>query len=136
MYRIGELSKHSQVSKRTIDYYTKIGLLECDRSRNNYRYYHEDALADLKLIEQCQQMNMTLNEIKDRLMVMKSVEVDPAILKKQVEHIRSEMDHLQNELHEVLLAMENLEDDERKRVLKQVSPQASALFQTLTVFSG
>ena len=136
MYRIGELSKQSKVSKRTIDYYTKIGLLDCDRSHNNYRYYHEDALADLKMIEQCQQMNMTLHEIKDRLTVMKSLEVDPSILEKQVDHIRNEMDHLHNELHEVLHAMETLGDDERKRMLKQVSPQALALFQTLMVFSG
>ncbi|WP_262481693.1 MerR family transcriptional regulator [Bacillus sp. CH30_1T] len=136
MYRIGELSKQSQVSKRTIDYYTKIGLLECDRSRNNYRYYHENTLADLKMIEQCQQMKMSLHEIKDRLTVMKSVEVDPSILEKQVGHIRNEMDHLHNELHEVLHAMETLGDEERNQMIKQVSPQALALFQTLMVFSG
>lgn len=124
------------MSKRTIDYYTKIGLLVCDRSQNNYRYYHEDALADLKIIEQCQQMKMSLHEIKDRLTVMKSAKVDPSILEKQVDHIRNEMDHLQYELHEVLHAMETLGDDERKRMLKQASPQALALFQTLMVFSG
>lgn len=113
-----------------------MGLLKCDRSCNNYRYYHEDALADLKMIEKCQQMKMSLHEIKDRLTVMKSVEVDPSILEKQVDHIRNEMDHLHNELHEVLHAMETLGDDERRRMLKQVSPQALALFQTLMVFSG
>ncbi|TMU87461.1 MerR family transcriptional regulator [Bacillus sp. BHET2] len=136
MYRIGELSKRSQVSKRTIDYYTKIGLLNCDRSRNNYRYYHEEAFADLKLIEQCQQMNMSLNEIKDRLILMKSEQVDQSVLEKQVNHIRNEMNHLHKELHEVMQAMDTLGDDDRKRMIKQVSPQALALFQTLIVFSG
>ncbi len=136
MYRIGELSKRSQVSKRTIDYYTKIGLLKCDRSRNNYRYYHEEAFADLKLIEQCQQMNMTLNEIKDRLILMKSEQVDQTVLEKQVNHIRNEMNHLHKELHEVMQAMDTLGDDDRKRMIKQVSPQALALFQALMVFSG
>ncbi|BCB03737.1 MerR family transcriptional regulator [Bacillus sp. KH172YL63] len=136
LYRIGELATCSQVSKRTIDYYTKMGLLTCDRSRNNYRYYQEDALDDLKLIEQCQQMNMTLSEIKDRLVLMKSEKVDQSVLEKQVNHIRNEMNHLHDELHEVLQAMDTLGEDERKRMIKQVSPQALALFQTLMVFSG
>ncbi|MGM0750797.1 MAG: MerR family transcriptional regulator [Bacillota bacterium] len=136
MYRIGELSKLSEVSKRTIDYYTKMGLLKCNRSNNNYRYYHEEALADLKLIEQCQHMNMTLNEIKDRMILLKSKHVDHSVLEKQVNHIRNEMKHLHNELHEVLQAMDTLGDEDRKRMLKQVSPQASALFQALMVFSG
>ncbi|PFA67049.1 MerR family transcriptional regulator [Bacillus sp. AFS015802] len=136
MYRIGELSRLSEVSKRTIDYYTKMGLLKCDRSKNNYRYYHEETLADLKLIEQCQQMNMTLNEIKDRMILLKSKQVDQSVLEKQVKHIRNEMKHLHNELHEVLHALDTLGDEERRRMLKQVSPQALALFQTLMVFSG
>jgi MerR family transcriptional regulator, copper efflux regulator len=136
LYRIGELSKLSEVSKRTIDYYTKMGILKCDRSRNNYRYYHEETLGDLKLIEQCQQMNMSLQEIKDRMILLKSKQVDQSILEKQVNHIRNEMKHLHNELHEVLQAMDTLGDEDRKRMLKQVSPQALALFQTLMVFSG
>ncbi|CAN7394277.1 MerR family transcriptional regulator [Rossellomorea sp. LjRoot5] len=136
MYRIGELSKISEVSKRTIDYYTKMGLLKCDRSLNNYRYYHEESLADLKLIEQCQQMKMTLHEIKDRMILLKSNQVDQSVLEKQVKHIRNEMKHLHNELHEVLQALDTLGDEDRKRMLKQVSPQALALFQTLMVFSG
>ncbi|WGG43568.1 MerR family transcriptional regulator [Rossellomorea sp. DA94] len=136
MYRIGELSKLSEVSKRTIDYYTKMGLLKCGRSHNNYRYYHEEALADLKLIEQCQQMKMTLHEIKDRMILLKSNQVDQSVLEKQVKHIRNEMKHLHNELHEVLQAMDTLGDEDKKRMLKQVSPQALALFQTLMVFSG
>ena len=136
MYRIGELSKLSQVSKRTIDYYTKMGLLHCDRSHNNYRYYHEESLADLKLIEQCQQMKMTLHEIKDRMNLLKSEQVDQSALEKQVKHIRNEMKHLHKELDEVLQAMDALGDDDRRRMLKQVSPQALALFQSLMVFSG
>ena len=113
-----------------------MGLLKCDRSRNNYRYYHEEALADLKLIEQCQQMKMTLHEIKDRMILLKSNQVDQSVLEKQVKHIRNEMKHLHHELHEVLQAMNTLGDEDRNRMLKQVSPQALALFQTLMVFSG
>ncbi len=113
-----------------------MGLLKCDRSNNNYRYYNEETLADLKLIEQCQQMNMTLHEIKDRLILLKSEQVDQSLLENQVKHIRNEMKHLHNELHEVLQAMDTLGDEDRKRMLKQVSPQALALFQTLMVFSG
>lgn len=90
----------------------------------------------MKLIEQCQQMKMTLHEIKDRMILLKSHQIDQSVLEKQVKHIRNEMKHLHNELHEVLQVMDTLGDEDRKRMLKQVSPQALALFQTLMVFSG
>ncbi|MFP3360710.1 hypothetical protein R0K17_25695, partial [Planococcus sp. SIMBA_143] len=70
------------------------------------------------------------------IILLKSKQVDQSVLEKQVKHIRNEMKHLHNELHEVLQAMETLGAEDRKRVLKQVSPQALALFQTLMVFSG
>lgn len=40
--RIGDLAKATGVAKRTIDYYTNLGLLQAERSRTNYRYYGEE----------------------------------------------------------------------------------------------
>ncbi|OPX85950.1 MAG: Mercuric resistance operon regulatory protein [Pelotomaculum sp. PtaB.Bin013] len=55
------------VSKRTVDYYTNLGLLEPVRSARNYRYYTEEALIRLKLIEGLKEKRLTLEEIKERL---------------------------------------------------------------------
>ena len=39
LYKIGELAKIADVSPRTIDYYTKLSLIEPEkRSDTNYRY--------------------------------------------------------------------------------------------------
>ncbi|WP_409251288.1 MerR family transcriptional regulator [Bacillus sp. SCS-153A] len=136
MYKIGELADISKVSKRTIDYYTRIGLLECTRSSSNYRYYDNSALENLKLIEQCQRMHMTLEEIKHRLKLKKSNSIDYHAFEKQVDHIKDEMNHLNGEIKDILQVANELNEEEKKRVLSRISPQAAALLQSLVMFSG
>jgi len=41
-YRIGELANIANVSKRTVDYYTSLGLLHAQRTKSNYRIYDEE----------------------------------------------------------------------------------------------
>lgn len=67
VYKIGELASIANVSKRTIDYYTKLGLLKAERSKSNYRYYDSSALEDLKLIDHYKKLNYSLDMIKERL---------------------------------------------------------------------
>ncbi len=66
-YRIGELAQIAQVTKRTVDYYTNLGLLAPVRSCSNYRYYDEHALKRLQLIVLCKQQRLALSDIKSRL---------------------------------------------------------------------
>ena len=54
----------SLMSKRTIDYYTNLGILKAERSQSNYRYYDETAFETLQFIE-VQKMHMPLCEIKE-----------------------------------------------------------------------
>ncbi|EDL64589.1 transcriptional regulator, putative [Bacillus sp. SG-1] len=136
LYKIGELADISEVSKRTIDYYTRIGLLECTRSSSNYRYYDSSALENLKVIEQCQQMHMTLEEIKQRLTLKKSNMINYQAFEKQVEHIKNEMNHLNGEIKDILQVANALDEEEKKKMLSRVSPQAAALLQSLVMFSG
>ena len=46
--RIGELAAITNVSKRTIDYYTNFGLLKAHRTPSNYRYYEREAIEKIK----------------------------------------------------------------------------------------
>jgi MerR family transcriptional regulator, copper efflux regulator len=134
-YRIGELAKESNLSKRTVDYYTKLGLIECSRSENGYRNYDETTIEKLKIIEQCQQVHMPLVEIKERLTMMVDENVDIQVFEKQVDRVKNEMEHLSSELNEILQIVNSLKDDDKKQVLSRVSPQAMALVQSLLVFS-
>lgn len=66
-YRIGEIAKLAGVSKRTVDYYTNLGLLTPVRSKGNFRYYTPECLVRLKMIKALQEKRLTLEEIKNEL---------------------------------------------------------------------
>lgn len=59
MYRIGEFSKMTDLSIRTLRYYDSIGLLipyEIDRF-TGYRYYTDDNLSEVYLIKLLRSVN-------------------------------------------------------------------------------
>ncbi|MFC3039978.1 MerR family transcriptional regulator [Virgibacillus xinjiangensis] len=136
MLKIGELAALSNVSRRTIDYYTKIGLLECERSESNYRFYPEDAMEDIKFIEQCKQTQMTLEQIKQRIDLMKADQVDEQMIQSRAEWVAHRMEDLQAELEEIHASVEKLEQEEQAKILKTLKPRTSTLIQSLSVFSS
>ena len=67
MYRIGEFSKITNLSIRTLRYYNEIGLLvpeEVDLF-TNYRYYGKKNLYQSKVIAELKNVGFTLEEIRD-----------------------------------------------------------------------
>lgn len=65
-YRIGELANLADLNPRTIDFYTREGLLETlERSGSSqHRYYPISALDRLQLIKQLRGRNMSLAQIR------------------------------------------------------------------------
>lgn len=70
LYKIGEIAGLAGVSKRTIDYYTNLGLLKHARSESNYRYYPEDTLVRLRIIEGMKEKRFTLEEIREQVVLL------------------------------------------------------------------
>ena len=67
MLKIGEFSKLTGVPIRTLRYYDEIDLFkpaEIDLF-TDYRYYKEEQIADLKIINKLKSVGFTLDEIKD-----------------------------------------------------------------------
>ncbi|HVD98756.1 MAG TPA: MerR family transcriptional regulator [Cytophagaceae bacterium] len=69
---IGELSKKTGVSRDTIRFYEKTGLIRSfkkgkSRRENNYREYSEDDLNRLQLILLLKEYGFTLNDIRNIL---------------------------------------------------------------------
>lgn len=63
---IGELSKISTLSRDTIRFYEKSGLLQGGQKReNNYNDYGSDMVERLALIQSLKLLGFTLHEIKD-----------------------------------------------------------------------
>lgn len=60
LFRIGELAKAAGISERTIDYYTKLGLISPEkRTLKNYRLYSSETLSTLERINQLKQEKYT-----------------------------------------------------------------------------
>ena len=64
-YSIGEMSEICNISKKTLRYYDKIGLIASHRQDyNNYRYYTHDSLLIVPVLKYYKQMGFKLDEMR------------------------------------------------------------------------
>ena len=125
LLKIGELAELANVTKRTIDYYTRIGLLKAERSTSNYRYYKKDTVELITQIEKLKCEGLSLQEIANVLNIKQAQyeEVD-------IQVIRSHMQKLEKEVK--LLATELAKDPQTSSAIKKnVLPESVALMQSL-----
>lgn len=113
-YRISELAELAGVTKRTVDYYTNLGLLKPDRSCSNYRYYDTLALNRLKFIVACKKQRLALSDIKDRL----ENQFPSSALPDDIGNLASEIDHMNQNISVILNRFEKLEPEERAQLKK------------------
>ncbi|HBV98206.1 MAG: MerR family transcriptional regulator [Peptococcaceae bacterium BICA1-7] len=137
-YRIGEVAEKAGLSKRTIDYYTNLGLLKSVRSESNYRYYSEEAIIRLKIIENMKSKRYTLEEIREHIAVLdeklgQSVEcsqtggVDRDFLIGQIKQLEEEL-----ALLEPVLA--NVDSGQGSLQVKQKLIQSMTLIHVLIIY--
>ncbi|MCT4480656.1 MerR family transcriptional regulator [Peribacillus frigoritolerans] len=127
--KIGELAEMANVTKRTVDYYTNLGLLKAERSASNYRYYSVGELERLRRIEGYKRENLSLEDIKELL--KKDKEEESAIEEKGLQ-LKNKMDGLNEELQEFISLIEK--DGKSELLLKkQISRESMALIQSLLV---
>ena len=137
MYRIGEVASIANVSKRTIDYYTQLGLLDVTRSESNYRYYSEKAIEQLKLIEQYKKQHLPLEEIKERLQVgiKRDIEKIERLFEK-VDQLTSQMKDLESEILKIRPYLEGLDDQQLKVAMKHLSNQGMSFVNVMMILLG
>ncbi|MEV5113970.1 MerR family transcriptional regulator [Peribacillus frigoritolerans] len=123
------MAKMANVTKRTVDYYTNLGLLKAERSASNYRYYSVGELERLRRIEGYKRENLSLEDIKEIL--KKDKEAASAIEAKGLQ-LKNKMDGLNEELQEFISLIEK--DGKSELLLKkQISRESMALIQSLLV---
>lgn len=99
-FRIGELAEHCGLSRRTIDYYTQLGLLSpVARTSGNYRLYAADAPARIAQIRALQARRLSLTEITARL--SQEGNGHDGDLVEHFQHVACELDRLHGELAEI-----------------------------------
>ncbi|MDR4994040.1 MerR family transcriptional regulator [Bacillus altitudinis] len=126
-YRIGELAQIAQVTKRTVDYYTNLGLLAPVRSCSNYRYYDEHALKRLQLIVLCKQQRLALSDIKSRLdeqFPSQKEDLDELV------HLTSDIDRMNEHMNRILVRCKQLQPEQREKLKKQLTPEKMTAVQS------
>ncbi|MBM7714681.1 DNA-binding transcriptional MerR regulator [Bacillus thermophilus] len=122
--RIGELADKTNVTKRTIDYYTNLGLLKAERSASNYRYYDPSSIERIEFIEKRKQDGMSLDDIKKEIIAKYSEEVD-------VLELRLKIKGLEKEVSEILAQLEKTDKKKYDDIKKKISHESLSLIQTL-----
>ncbi|KEK24613.1 MerR family transcriptional regulator [Bacillus gaemokensis] len=99
MYSIGEISKETNVTTRTLRYYDEVGLLKPSYiADSGYRYYSQDDVMKLQQITTFKKLGFKLSEIKE---VLKEEGISREerwkhALKTEIQTIQSEVKRLQD----------------------------------------
>jgi effector-binding domain-containing protein len=142
MFKIGEFSRFSQVTVKTLRYYDQIGLLkpvEVDRF-TGYRYYSASQLPRLNRILALKEMGLSLEQIIELLEKDLSIEQIRGILRlKQVE-IQQKVQEEQARLALVEWRLKQMEQEEtmskQEVVLKQIPSQTVASVRDTVLTTG
>ncbi|MFJ5716834.1 MerR family transcriptional regulator [Neobacillus sp. NPDC093127] len=132
MYRIGEIAKLMNISKRTIDYYTQMGLLNPIRTDSNYRLYGRETIQILELVEHYKNLKMPLEEIKSSIeMIHSENSIDNQKVEQHFEQIALIMEHLKEELKAMQPILQKLNKQQKEQLVSKLSSQGLTLAQTL-----
>jgi MerR family transcriptional regulator, copper efflux regulator len=103
-------------------------LLHAKRSKSNYRIYAEEALDDLKRIEEYKKMHLPLYEIKEKLEFKKHVELKDRDVEKQVETVTNQIKQLTIDLSVLLPIISQYKLDPMS---KRLNEEGMALIESL-----
>ncbi|MFD2671855.1 MerR family transcriptional regulator [Marinicrinis sediminis] len=138
LWKIGQFADLAKVSQRTVDYYTKLGLIQPEqRTSGNFRLYGRKALERLQRIEMLKAEKYTLEEIKQWLDQFDRTreQGDPAITEK-LNALHSHMKQLEIEIKELEPYIETLKPNQAKNVFKVLTPQSAACIEAILLILG
>ena len=115
MYKIGDFSKLTGTTVKTLRYYDSIDLLKPSNIDNftNYRYYGNNELKLFKRIELLKKLGFTLEEIKDNLH-----DISLESLDKKKQELLLKIDYLNSQVEGIDSLRNNLENNKVKRLNK------------------
>jgi DNA-binding transcriptional MerR regulator len=91
--KIKELSDATGISRDTIRFYEKTGVLpKAKKEKNGYRRYPAESVVQLKMISRAKVLGFTLNEIKDLARMMTSRNLTPIEMGKRLKKKNLEID--------------------------------------------
>jgi DNA-binding transcriptional MerR regulator len=122
MYTVGKIAKQFGISRSTLLYYDRIGLLRpSSRSRSNYRFYHEQDIDRLKKIMLYREAGLPLGEVK-KIIYGKSYNCEAKLaLENRLEQINHEIGRLRSQQQIILKLLGDKEAIKRTRLITKES---------------
>jgi MerR family transcriptional regulator, copper efflux regulator len=126
-YTIGEFSRALGVSPRTVDFYTRRGLLHPAQPSpgHGYRHYTEEDCRRVALIKQLQAKKFSLQEIRQILESSANPEIPSAV--ETLEQIAMDLDRLHNRVLETQTAAKNASAEAMRAVATGALQKATGL---------
>jgi len=115
MNRIGDVARRLSLNPQTLYFYERIGLIPAPaRNESGYRIFSDQDIARLSLIERAKTLGLTLDEIKEILLLqagetLTCSEIHQRLLKK-LEQIEVKISQLQGLKAELLPLVHRCED--------------------------
>jgi effector-binding domain-containing protein len=145
MLRIGDFSKLSQVSVKTLRYYDEVGLLrpmQTDRF-TSYRYYGVEQLPRLNRILALKDLGLSLEQIAHLLDENVSASELRGILRLKQDELRQQIDEQQSRLSRIEIRLKQIEQEAAMSmspfdvVIKSIEPQTTLyIHETIPTYAG
>ncbi|MGX1264392.1 MerR family copper efflux transcriptional regulator [Rossellomorea marisflavi] len=116
--KIGELAELANVTKRTIDHYTNIGILKVERSPSNYRYYDISCVNTIREVNDMKSSGMSLDMIRKKMIEKDTEEIDVRALRWKLKDLNTEVTEILNH-------------KELSQAKKDLSKESQTLIQSL-----
>lgn len=115
MYKIGDFSKLTGASVKTLRYYDSIDLLKPSNIDifTNYRYYSDQELNIFKRIELLKKLGFTLDEIKSNI---NNITIDTLDNKKQ--ELLFKIDYINAQINGIETLKNELDNNKVKSLIK------------------
>lgn len=127
------MAKAAAVSERTIDYYTKLGLISPEkRTRTNYRLYSSETLSRLERINQMKQEKYSLEEIREKLKQWDKITHDEQVSEK-LNSLEIHMQQLEREVKELEPLISNMKPGQARHAFASLMPQSLACIEALRI---
>lgn len=108
------------------------------RSKSNYRYYSEETIFRLNLIEDMKEKRLTLEEIREQL---KLLDWNSEIHKKEnksrttkIDLLREQIKQLEEQLVQLQPMVENLDRNQAALLIKQIRLQSVTFIQAMMFY--
>lgn len=126
------MARAAEVSERTIDYYTKLGLISPEsRTQTNYRLYSSETLNRLERINEMKREKYSLEEIREKLKHWEKLTGEE--VSEKLSSLEIHMQQLEREVKELQPIISKMPPNQAKRAFADLMPQSLACIEALRI---